>query len=92
MRDRVLLLTHGAPGRVRLAVERLLRGRESLVGRAVRKGLMEVGEASRWTWKDSRAWDCEQAAPRWEKSRGHIFQSQSPHTWPDLEGSPQEVH
>lgn len=72
-------------------MERLPRGRESLVGQGVRRGLMEVGEASRWTLKDSRAWDYEQAAARGEKRGGHIFQRQSPHTWPDLEGSHQQV-
>ena len=75
-----MLLTHWAPGRVRLGVERLPRGRESLVGQGVRRGLMEVGEASRWTLKDSRAWDYKQAAAGWgEERRPHLPKAEPTH-------------
>lgn len=58
---------------MRLEVERLLGVRKSLVGQGIRRGPLEEGKASGWTWKDSRAWACGQAVPMGEKSRSHIF-------------------
>lgn len=54
------------------------------MGQGVRRGLMEVGEESRWTLKDSRAWDYELAAAGmggWggEERRPHLPKAEPTH-------------